>query len=106
MKYGWEIADEVQRFAGNSADMQFVPKSELDEAESEIHDLRERLKNEADSYRTVINGQKNILAATLSKNAKLVEAIEDLRLDSTEAAWFVEYYLDSALATHANAEGK
>jgi hypothetical protein len=25
MKYGWEIADEVQRFASNSADMQFVP---------------------------------------------------------------------------------
>jgi len=31
VKYGWEIAEEVQTFVGNSADMQFVPASALDE---------------------------------------------------------------------------
>lgn len=30
MKYGWEIADEVQRFVGNSSEMQFVSRTEYE----------------------------------------------------------------------------
>lgn len=43
MKYGWEIADEVQRFASGSADMQFVPATVHEELQNRFDNLKAKL---------------------------------------------------------------
>lgn len=44
MKYGWEIADEVQRFVGNSADIQYVLKAEYDNLKAKYQKALSALK--------------------------------------------------------------
>jgi hypothetical protein len=43
MKYGWEIADEVQRFASGSADMKFVPATVHEELQNRFDNLKAKL---------------------------------------------------------------
>jgi chromosome segregation ATPase len=45
MKYGWEIADEVQRFVGNSADVKFVEAEAYEAVKAECAILREANDN-------------------------------------------------------------
>ena len=40
MKYGWEIADEVQLYMGDTADIQWVPISEVEKLKVEIERLK------------------------------------------------------------------
>lgn len=46
-RYGWEIADDVQRFVNNSADMEFVPKSYAQRLEERISELELELEYRA-----------------------------------------------------------
>lgn len=44
MRYGWEIADDVQRFVGNAADMQYVPAESAGKAWAEVRMLRQAIE--------------------------------------------------------------
>lgn len=39
-KYGWEICDEVQRFASNTSETMFIPKSKYDALQAELERLK------------------------------------------------------------------
>lgn len=77
-QYRWISKSEVKSYGPATGILHLIEKSALNEAESEIHDLRQRLKNEADSYRDLINFQKKLLASTLSDNAKLVAVLNEI----------------------------
>jgi len=44
MRYGWEIADDVQRFNRNTADIQFIEKSAYDALQARCEKLERALK--------------------------------------------------------------
>jgi len=71
MKYGWEIADEVQRFVSNSADTQFVEKAVVEA-------LREKLRIATEALELVSKGKPETgLEAYILSQA--LEALEKIR---------------------------
>lgn len=55
MKYGWEIADEVQRFVSDSADMQFVSISEYNNLEQQIAKMEKRIEKLRNALKEIAN---------------------------------------------------
>src|SRR6185312_4634914 len=81
-KYGWEIADEVQRFVSNSADMKFVDATtytsalaRLNEAEVEVK-LAKRTLAEYEHECETINEMKTQLTLAEALIKELETALE------------------------------
>jgi hypothetical protein len=51
MKYGWEIADEIQRWVGNTADMQFIEYTEYYKLKNENELLEDHLLEESEAHK-------------------------------------------------------
>ncbi len=69
-KLGWEIADEVTRFVGNTADIQFVTASEYQALEAENQRLQKQFEKET------------LVTSSLYQQIELLQKNWELRADA------------------------
>ena len=76
-KYGWQICDDVQRFASNSSDMQWVPKSELEAAQKEIENLKECIVELRQNTKLAVSNRTIHAEDRLAKAVKVLNEIKE-----------------------------